>query len=92
MSKNIKKFQKKKYLKQNFKKPYFNKKKNKYFFPKKKDIYFFLGTKRPKKPLTTKYLHRNKKIKTGIFFKIPTFKTILYPFRLNFKLINEYFK
>nr|YP_010394654.1 Ymf100 [Plasmopara halstedii]DAZ89091.1 TPA_asm: Ymf100 [Plasmopara halstedii] len=79
----------------NFKKynkyPYFYKKKNRNFY-KNNDIYYILGEKRPSKPLITAYLHRNKKIKTGIFFKKPVLKNILYPFHLNLKLINEYFK
>lgn len=67
-------------------------KKNKNYYPKKKDIYYILGEKRPAKPLTTEYLHRNKKIKTGVFLKTPSFNKNLYPFHLNFKLINEYLK
>lgn len=68
------------------------KKRIKNYYYKKKDIYYILGEKRPLKPLITEYLHRNKKIKTGIFLKKPSFKKILYPFHLNFKLINEYLK
>nr|YP_009420760.1 hypothetical protein [Phytophthora nicotianae]ASO76768.1 hypothetical protein [Phytophthora nicotianae] len=48
--------------------------------------------KNNKYPYFYKKFNRNKKIKTGIFFKEPTFKTILYPFYLNLKLINEYLK
>nr|YP_010394260.1 Ymf100 [Phytophthora colocasiae]DAZ88268.1 TPA_asm: Ymf100 [Phytophthora colocasiae]DAZ88779.1 TPA_asm: Ymf100 [Phytophthora colocasiae] len=96
----MQKFQKNYQKNKKFNKQYFNHKKNKYpYFYKKKNknsyknsIYYLLGEKRPLKPLTTAYLHRNKKIKTGIFFKEPTFKTILYPFYLNLKLINEYLK
>nr|QTV76724.1 hypothetical protein [Phytophthora palmivora] len=91
MQKNKKNYQKNK----KFNKQYFNRKNNKYpYFNKKNknNIYYFLGEKKPSKPLTTAYLHRNKKIKTGIFFKKPTFKTILYPFYLNLKLVNEYLK
>ena len=40
----------------------------------------------------TNYLHRNKKLKEGIFLKKPSFKKIIYPFSLNLKLINEYLK
>nr|AZL93010.1 hypothetical protein [Peronospora effusa]AZL93063.1 hypothetical protein [Peronospora effusa] len=72
-------------------KNYFYKKNRNYSY-KKNNIYYILGEKRPEKPLTTAYLHRNKKIKTGIFLKKPSFKTILYPFHLNLKLINEYLK
>ena len=85
MQKNKENFKKKKiYNKKKFKT------KNKNYSYKKNNIYYILGEKKPKKPLTTAYLHRNKKIKTGIFFKKPSFKTILYPFYLNLKLINEY--
>ncbi|DAZ93513.1 TPA: hypothetical protein N0F65_000362 (mitochondrion) [Lagenidium giganteum] len=59
-----------------------NKKFNKQYFNHKKNKY----------PYFYKKKNRNKKIKTGIFFKEPTFKTILYPFYLNLKLINEYLK
>ena len=79
---NKKKYNKKKYIKQ----------KNKNYFYKKNNIYYILGEKKPEKPLITDYLHRNKKIKTGIFFKKPTLKTTLYPFHLNLKLVNEYLK
>nr|YP_010394968.1 Ymf100 [Phytophthora x alni]DAZ89405.1 TPA_asm: Ymf100 [Phytophthora x alni] len=98
MQKNKINFQKKKnFNKQYFKKknnkyPYSFKRNNKYSYKNKNNIYYLLGEKRPSKPLTTTYLHRNKKIKTGIFFKQPTFKGILYPFYLNLKLINEYLK
>jgi hypothetical protein len=90
-SKN-KKFNKQYYKKKNHKYPYFYKKNNKFSYKNKNNIYYLLGEKKPLKPLITAYLHRNKKIKTGIFFKKPTFKTILYPFHLNLKLINEYLK
>nr|YP_010394693.1 Ymf100 [Phytophthora quercina]DAZ89130.1 TPA_asm: Ymf100 [Phytophthora quercina] len=96
MQKKKKNYQKyNKYNKQHFnqkynKYPYFYKRNNKYSY--KNNIYYILGEKKPLKPLTTAYLHRNKKIKIGIFFKKPTFKTILYPFYLNLKLINEYLK
>nr|YP_010117934.1 ymf100 [Phytophthora cocois]QPN53906.1 ymf100 [Phytophthora cocois]QTV76685.1 hypothetical protein [Phytophthora cocois] len=96
MQKNKKNFQKnKKFTKQHFnqknnKYPYFFKKKN--YYKNKNSIYYLLGEKKPAKPLMTSYLHRNKKIKTGIFLKEPTFKAILYPFYLNLKLINEYLK
>lgn len=76
---------------QKYNKKYFKKKYNKYSY-KKNNIYYILGEKKPEKPLTTAYLHRNKKIKTGIFIKTPSLKTILYPFYLNLKLINEYLK
>nr|YP_004564271.1 orf100 [Phytophthora phaseoli]ADK76245.1 orf100 [Phytophthora phaseoli] len=98
MQKNKKNYQKNK----KFNKQLFNQKDNKYSYSYKKynknsyknknNIYYILGEKRPLRPLTTAYLHRNKKKKTGIFFKEPTFKTILYPFYLNLKLINEYLK
>nr|YP_010394576.1 Ymf100 [Phytophthora podocarpi]DAZ88623.1 TPA_asm: Ymf100 [Phytophthora podocarpi] len=99
MQKKRENFQKKK----NFNKQYFNKKNNKYpyyykrnsnkySYKNKNNIYYFLGEKKPAKPLTTAYLQRNKKKKIGIFFKKPTFKTVLYPFYLNLKLINEYLK
>nr|YP_010394772.1 Ymf100 [Phytophthora tubulina]DAZ89209.1 TPA_asm: Ymf100 [Phytophthora tubulina] len=85
-----KKFNKQHFNRKNNKYPYFYKRNNKYSY--KNNIYYLLGEKKPLKPLTTAYLHRNKKIKTGIFFKKPTFKAILYPFYLNLKLINEYLK
>nr|YP_004564337.1 orf100 [Phytophthora andina]ADK76285.1 orf100 [Phytophthora andina] len=98
MQKKKKNYQKNK----KFNKQHFNQKDNKYSYSYKKynknsyknknNIYYILGEKRPLRPLTTAYLHRNKKIKKGIFFKEPTFKTILYPFYLNLKLINEYLK
>lgn len=47
---------------------------------------------KPKFPKITNYLHTNKKLKLGIFFKKPTFNDIIYPFSLNLKLINEYLK
>nr|YP_010394733.1 Ymf100 [Phytophthora rubi]DAZ89170.1 TPA_asm: Ymf100 [Phytophthora rubi] len=87
-----KKFNKQYFKKKNNKYPYAFKRNNKYSYKNKNNIYYLLGEKRPSKPLTTTYLHRNKKIKTGIFFKQPTFKSILYPFYLNLKLINEYLK
>nr|YP_010395007.1 Ymf100 [Phytophthora cambivora]DAZ89444.1 TPA_asm: Ymf100 [Phytophthora cambivora] len=87
-----KKFNKQYFKKKNNKYPYSFKRNNKYSYKNKNNIYYLLGEKRPSKPLTTTYLHRNKKIKTGIFFKQPTFKSILYPFYLNLKLINEYLK
>lgn len=71
------------------KKFYFQKNRFNYSY-KKNNIYYILGEKRPKKPLITEYLHRNKKIKTGVFLKTPSFKKIFYPFHLNLKLINEY--
>nr|YP_010508082.1 hypothetical protein OF336_mgp05 [Phytophthora gonapodyides]UXG56422.1 hypothetical protein [Phytophthora gonapodyides] len=89
--KNIK-FNKQQYNKKNNKFSYFYKKSNRSSYKNKNNIYYLLGEKKPTKPLITSYLHRNKKIKTGIFFKEPTFKTILYPFHLNLKLINEYLK
>nr|UXG55729.1 hypothetical protein [Phytophthora cactorum] len=101
MQKNKKNYQKNnknnKYNKQHFNKknnkyPYSYKRYNKNSYKNKNNIYYLLGEKKPLKPLTTAYLHRNKKIKTGIFFKEPSFKTILYPFYLNLKLINEYLK
>lgn len=76
--------------KKNNKYPYFNKKKD--FYKNKNNIYYLLGEKKPSKPLMTAYLHKNKKIKSGIFFKTPSLKTTLYPFYLNLKLINEYLK
>ena len=87
MQKNIKNLIKKK----KFNKIYF-KKKNKNYFYKKNNIYYILGEKKPLKPLITDYLQRNKKIKTGIFFKKPSFNKISYPFHLNLKLIQEYLK
>nr|YP_009729768.1 hypothetical protein [Plasmopara viticola]QHW07507.1 hypothetical protein [Plasmopara viticola] len=74
----------------NYKKYPYKKKGN--YSSYKKSIYYILGEKKPSKPLITAYLHRNKKIKTGIFFKKPTLKTTLYPFHLNLKLVNEYLK
>nr|YP_010118051.1 ymf100 [Phytophthora fallax]QPN54101.1 ymf100 [Phytophthora fallax] len=62
------------------------------FYKKKYNIYYYLGEKKPLYPKTTLYLHRNRKIKKGIFFKKPTFNSIIYPFHLNLKLINEYLK
>nr|WGU20092.1 hypothetical protein [Phytophthora sp. ML-2023a] len=83
-------------IQKNKKKIKSQKKKNKnypYFsLNKKKNIYYFIGERKPLKPQTTTYLHKNKKIKKGIFFKKPTFNSILYPFHLNLKLINEYLK
>ena len=61
-------------------------------FSKKNNIYYLLGEKKPSKPLTTIYLQRNKRIKIGFFLKQPSFNSILYPFHLNLKLINEYLK
>lgn len=87
MKKNQKKFKKKNRYN---KKKYIQYKTQNYY--KKNNIYYILGEKKPKRPLTTAYLHRNKKLKTGIFFKKPAFKTIVYPFYLNLKLINEYLK
>nr|YP_010394498.1 Ymf100 [Phytophthora pinifolia]DAZ88545.1 TPA_asm: Ymf100 [Phytophthora pinifolia] len=87
--KNIK-FKKQSSKKKNNKFSYFYKRNNKFSY--KNNIYYLLGEKKPLKPLITAYLHRNKKKKTGIFFKEPTFKTILYPFHLNLKLIDEYLK
>nr|YP_010394299.1 Ymf100 [Phytophthora cryptogea]DAZ88307.1 TPA_asm: Ymf100 [Phytophthora cryptogea] len=88
-----KKFNKQHFNKKNNKYPYPYKKNNKYSsYKNKNNIYYLLGEKKPLKPLTTAYLHKNKKIKTGIFFKEPTLKTVLYPFYLNLKLINEYLK
>lgn len=63
-----------------------------HFYQQKNNIYYILGEKKPSKPLTTAYLHRNKKLKIGMFFKKPTLQTSLYPFHLNLKLINEYLK
>nr|YP_010394221.1 Ymf100 [Phytophthora cinnamomi]DAZ88740.1 TPA_asm: Ymf100 [Phytophthora cinnamomi var. cinnamomi]WRY73344.1 orf100 [Phytophthora cinnamomi]WRY73384.1 orf100 [Phytophthora cinnamomi]WRY73424.1 orf100 [Phytophthora cinnamomi]WRY73464.1 orf100 [Phytophthora cinnamomi] len=88
--KKNKKFNKQHFNQKNNKYPYSFKKNNKYL--NKNNIYYLLGEKKPLKPLITTYLHRNKKIKTGIFFKEPTLKGILYPFYLNLKLINEYLK
>nr|YP_009645898.1 hypothetical protein [Pseudoperonospora humuli]QBX98969.1 hypothetical protein [Pseudoperonospora humuli] len=85
--KNLAKQFDKKFYKQKFKQ-----KNNKYFYKQKNNIYYILGEKKPEKPLTTSYLHRNKKLKIGIFLKTPSLKTILYPFHLNLKLINEYLK
>ena len=96
MNKTIKNFKKNnKYKKLNFnrknnKYPYFYKKNKK--FLDKNNIYYLLGEKKPSKPLITEYLHRIKKKRTGIFFKKPSLKNILYPFHLNLKLINEYLK
>nr|YP_010117973.1 ymf100 [Phytophthora heveae]QPN53945.1 ymf100 [Phytophthora heveae] len=86
------KFNKQHFNQKNNKYPYSYKKKNKNYLKNKNSIYYFLGEKKPTKPLMTAYLHRNKKTKMGIFLKEPTFKTILYPFYLNLKLINEYLK
>lgn len=91
MQKNKKKFFKKNKYNKNFNYKYFKLKKKNYFY-KKNNIYYILGEKKPLRPLTTAYLHRNKKIKTGFFFSLPKFKTILYPFYLNLKLISEYLK
>lgn len=71
---------------------YPQKNKNRFFYKKKNNIYYILGEKKPEKPLTTSYLHRNKKLRIGMFFKKPSYKSILYPFHLNLKLINEYLK
>ena len=40
----------------------------------------------------SKYLIRNKKIKRGIFLRQPKFREIVFPFVLNYKLINEFLK
>nr|YP_010394026.1 Ymf100 [Hyaloperonospora arabidopsidis]DAZ88034.1 TPA_asm: Ymf100 [Hyaloperonospora arabidopsidis] len=74
------------------KKNYSYKNKNKFYYNRKNNIYYILGEKKPKRPLITTYLQRNKKIKTGMFFKKPSYESILYPFHLNLKLINEYLK
>ena len=87
MGKNKKKFIKKKIYNKN----YFKFKKRIYS-SKKNNIYYLLGEKKPEKPLTTEYLHRNKKKKIGMVLKKPSFKKILYPFYLNLKLISEYLK
>nr|YP_010118012.1 ymf100 [Phytophthora captiosa]QPN54023.1 ymf100 [Phytophthora captiosa] len=81
---------KKKYPKAQYKKN----KNYSYFssYKKKYNIYYYLGEKKPLYPKTTAYLHRNRKKKIGIFFKKPTFNSIIYPFHLNLKLINEYLK
>ena len=39
-----------------------------------------------------KYLYKNQKFKIGIFLNKPQMKQILYPFKLNLKLINETIK
>jgi hypothetical protein len=39
-----------------------------------------------------RYLYKNKKLKKGVFLKKPKMNQINYPFFLNAKLINEYFK
>ena len=75
----------------NYNKYYFKRRYKNYFY-KKNDVYYLLGEKKPERPLIPAHLHRNKKIKKGMFFKKPTFKTIHYPFYLNLKLINEYLK
>lgn len=92
IQKNKKFFNKNKIYKK--KNQQFKKKSYPYFSPYKKqyNIYYYLGEKKPLTTKTTTYLHRNKKIKTGIFFKKPTFNSIIYPFHLNLKLINEYLK
>ena len=64
-------------MKKKFNKLYF-KQKNKHSSYKKNNIYYILGEQKPKKPLITDYLHRNKKIKVGLFFKKPAFKKISY--------------
>ena len=87
-----KKFNKPHFPQRNKKHFYPQKNKNRFFYKKKKNIYYILGEKKPEKPLTTAYLQRNKKKKIGMFFKEPSYKTILYPFHLNLKLINEYLK
>nr|YP_010507889.1 hypothetical protein OF347_mgp05 [Phytophthora asparagi]UXG55999.1 hypothetical protein [Phytophthora asparagi] len=90
-SKN-KKFNKQHLKNKNNKYQYFYKRNNKFSYKNKNNIYYILGEQKPLRPLITTYLHRNKKIKTGIFFKKPSFKSVLYPFYLNLKLINEYLK
>nr|YP_010394377.1 Ymf100 [Phytophthora kernoviae]UXG56230.1 hypothetical protein [Phytophthora kernoviae]DAZ88385.1 TPA_asm: Ymf100 [Phytophthora kernoviae]DAZ88818.1 TPA_asm: Ymf100 [Phytophthora kernoviae] len=89
-------FNKTKNTKQHFKKNNKNYSNSHLYFSqyktKKFNIYYYLGKKKPLKPLTTSYLQRNRKLKTGIFFKEPSFKNILYPFNLNLKLINEFLK
>lgn len=94
---NKKLFQKKKnHNKQHFKSKNYNKQPN-YNKKKKRNsyrnsVYYILGEKRPTKPLITASLHRSKKIRAGIFFRMPRLETTVYPFRLNLKLINEYLK
>jgi len=44
------------------------------------------------KIIKTNYLQFNFKTKIGLFIKEPTFKDIQYPFDLDFKLIDAYFK
>lgn len=93
MQKNKENFKRKNISKKKFNSNYkYFKQKNRNYFYKKNNIYYILGEKKPLRPLITAYLHRNKKIKTGFFFTKPKFKTILYPFYLNLKLINEYLK
>lgn len=68
--------------------------KNKPYNKKKPyNIFNYLKKKKKiRKPKITNYLHINKKLKKGIFFKVPTFNEIKYPIPFNLKLINEYLK
>lgn len=48
--------------------------------------------KTKKKKSNIKYLYFNKKLKKGIFLKLPNIKEISYPYILNLKLISQYLK
>lgn len=64
------------------------KSKNEYIFSIKNNKVYM--KKKQKKKSNIKYLYYNKKIKQGIFVKIPTYKELSYPFLFNFKLISQY--
>jgi hypothetical protein len=73
----------------NFKKIFFyNKKRNSILLKKsieKKELQKKINNQ-------NRYLYKNKKLKKGVFLKTPKMNQINYPFFLNGKLINEYFK
>ena len=80
-----------KYLKKkNFKKKKYIKFKKKNFRYKKTNIYQIY--KKPWRLKTSIYLYLNKKLKEAVILKKPSFSEIKYPFNLNLKLVNEYYK
>ena len=64
--------------------------KNKNFKFQKKNIYQIY--KKPWRLKTSIYLYLNKKLKEAVILKKPSFSEIKYPFNLNLKLVNEYYK
>lgn len=65
---------------------------NKYYKKKTYNNNIIQKKKKSEKPQITNYLYVHKKLKKGVFLKKPSFNDIIYPFSLNFKLINEYLK